>query len=211
MVISNSQSVSICFRLKGKFATKDSENLHEILSLKHNFQKKKISEFLSLWIQNLCENSTFKVIPARGIFKRINRIQRLHNKLTLESSYPKLVLILILLHWHSLITAFLLQVDCSNIAGRWFVTPLPPSYIAYPPFFFPILSNPPPLPLPHQSPPLTALFAALFLWLNGWSCHIWQIFPNSIKGEGGKRQGVILTIWTFFKAKNNILWSLNID
>ena len=48
MVISNSQSVSICFRLKGKFATKDYENLHEILSLKHNFQKKKISEFLSL-------------------------------------------------------------------------------------------------------------------------------------------------------------------
>ena len=71
------------------------------------------------------------------------------------------------------------------------------------------------------------LLAALFLWLNGWLHHIWQGFPKNVKGRGnppswgmgnfaaeeffylvvGIWYGMILTIWTFLNAKNNILKS----
>ena len=60
-----------------------------------------------------------------------------------------------------------------------------PPYIPYP-SLFQILTNPPPLPL--QISTFTALFVALLLWLNGWSRHIWQGVPNSVKGEGGSPQ-----------------------
>ena len=49
-------------------------------------------------------------------------------------------------------------------------------YIAYP--LFQILSNPSPHLLPSTPTP-TVLSVALFLWLNGWFCHIWcAILPN---------------------------------
>ena len=55
-----------------------------------------------------------------------------------------------------------------------------PLYIAYPPSFFQILSNP--LSLTFLQPPtstLIVLSVVQFLWLNGWSYHIWcAILPN---------------------------------
>ena len=45
-----------------------------------------------------------------------------------------------------------------------------PLYCLLPFFKF----RPTPTPLPcHLQPPLTVLYVVLFLWLNGWSCHIW--------------------------------------
>ena len=55
-----------------------------------------------------------------------------------------------------------------------------PLYIACPPSFFQILSNP--LSLTFLQPPtstLIVLSVVHFLWLNGWSYHIWcAILPN---------------------------------
>ena len=46
-----------------------------------------------------------------------------------------------------------------------------PSYIAYPPFYFKFFPASPSLSPP--TPNHTALSVVLFLWLNGWLCHIW--------------------------------------
>ena len=59
------------------------------------------------------------------------------------------------------------------IVGRVFLTPIfyeDPPYIAYP--RFQILSNT--LPRPPSSTPIV-FFVFLFLWLNGWSRHIWRV------------------------------------
>ena len=68
----------------------------------------------------------------------------------------------------------------NHIVGRRVLTPLfyeDPLYIAKLPFF---KFCPTPLPCCLQ-PPALLLILLLFLWLNGWSCHIWcTILLNDI-------------------------------
>ena len=45
--------------------------------------------------------------------------------------------------------------------------------LSTPPLFFIILSTPAPTSLSPTTPNLTALSVVMFLWLNGWSRHIW--------------------------------------
>ena len=63
------------------------------------------------------------------------------------------------------------------IVGRGFVTP--PNlkrfcyFVNYPNFkFYPHPNHP---HTPNYLLPLLAIFVDLFLWLNGWSCHIWCV------------------------------------
>ena len=120
------------------------------------------------------------------------------------------------------------QFAIKDIVGRVFLTPyfMKIRYIAYPPSFFKFC----PTPLPSQSPPsLLSLLPCFFGWIDDRAT-LDRDFPNSVKGDGGTPREweillwdnffigwvgiwweVILTIWTFFKAKNNILWIWNID
>ena len=61
-----------------------------------------------------------------------------------------------------------------GIVGRGFLTPLfYEDSPTYPPFFKFCPNDPPPSSASTFNP--NALFVPWFLWLNGWSCHIWFI------------------------------------
>ena len=82
-------------------------------------------------------------------------------------------------------------------------------FIAYSPFFQ-ILSN-----LPPPSPPMfnpTALFNVLFLWLNGWSCHIWcVILLSRIMDLYMSSLGTLVPevpYFVFYATRRQVYWGL---
>ena len=100
------------------------------------------------------------------------------------------------------------------VVGREVLTPLfyeDPPYIAYhsPLFkFYPTLT----LPCHLQPPPPTVLSVFLFLWLNGWSQHIWcAILLNDNMDLNMSSLGTLVPErpWcVFFATRIQVYWGL---
>ena len=84
-------------------------------------------------------------------------------------------------------------------------------YIAYP-LLFQILSNPlsPASLSPLTSIP-TAFSVVLFLWLNGWSCHIWCaiLFNNNMDLHMSSLDTLVpqRPWWVFYATRCQVYWS----
>ena len=83
---------------------------------------------------------------------------------------------------------------CNTIVDRtsYFMKTPPP---ILPNSFFKYCANPLPLPPPLPISTLTALFVALFLWLNGWSLHIWQGLPSMLSGGVREWENLLSRGW----------------
>ena len=81
-------------------------------------------------------------------------------------------------------------------------------YIAYPPLFSSFVPS-----LPSSlSPNHTVLFVVLFLWLNGWSHHIWcAILLNDNMNLHMFSLGTLVpegTWWVFYSTRSQVYWGL---
>ena len=104
------------------------------------------------------------------------------------------------------------------IVDRGMLTPPPPilwrlSYIAYPPP--PLFSNFVPSLPSSLSPNHTVLFVVLFLWLNGWSHHIWcAILLNDNMNLHMFSLGTLVPegAWcVFYATRCQVYWGLTHD